>query len=272
MSMAERYFQNVPIKKTHAPKRWGVWLLIPLLGGCIVLSVLAFKWRSTLTIQRVVVEGLRALTAQQIFSLASISLKSPMYETDLSAIQQRIAAHPFVSGVTITRRLPDALRIQIDERVPVASLNAGGMVYIDAERVALPVVQSSLKFDLPIISNVTGLGQMKFGEVVPSAELGEAIHILQTALDIDTSLYHFISEINMNSGGDVIMYSIDVGVPIMLGRGDVGRKLVTLQSFWTNFVRTQDAGKLKYIDLRYNDQVVVKWTQQTEHSSSKASL
>lgn len=272
MNMPEQHIQNVPIKKTHAPRRWGVWLLIPLLVGCIVLSVLAFKWRSTLTIQRVVVEGSRVLTAQQIFSLAKISMKSSMYETDLSVIQRRIAAHPFINTVTITRRLPDALRIRIDERVPIASLNASGMMYVDAGRVALPMVQSPVKFDLPIISNVNGIGQLKFGEVVPSAELGEAIHILQTALEIDTSLYHFISEINMNNGGDVILYSIDVGVPIMLGRGEVGRKLVTLQSFWTNFVRTQDAGKLKYIDLRYNDQVVVKWNQQTEHSSIKASL
>jgi len=272
MSTDEQHIQNIPMKKTRTPRRWGIWLLIPLLIVYILLYVLAFKWRETLTIQRVLVEGSRTLTAQQIFSLAKIPLKSSMVETDLSVIQARIMAHPFIRTVTVSRRLPDALRIRIDERMPIASLNAGKMMYVDAGRVALPAVQSQVKFDLPIISNVSGLGQPKFGETIASTELIEAIGILNTASEIDSSLYHFISEVNMNDGGDIILYSVDVGVPIMLGRGDVGRKLITLQSFWTNFVKTQDAEKLKYIDLRYDDQVVVKWNQQTERTAIKASL
>ena len=80
-----------------------------------------------------------------------------------------------------------------------------------------------------------------------------------------------ISEINMNSGSDIILYSSDVGVPIILGRGDVTRKLLMLENFWNDFVATNDVEKLRYIDLRFEDQVVVKWLHQPDHQTKKLS-
>jgi len=76
----------------------------------------------------------------------------------------------------------------------------------------------------------------------------------------------------MNHGGDITLFSVDAGAPIILGRGGVAKKLYLLQSFWSNVVRTRGVEELQSIDLRYDDQVVVRWVQQADKPPSRVSL
>jgi hypothetical protein len=76
----------------------------------------------------------------------------------------------------------------------------------------------------------------------------------------------------MNHGGDITLFSVDAGAPIIFGRGDAARKLYLLQTFWRNVVKVQGPEKLQSIDLRFEDQVVAKWNQQTDKPASKVSL
>ena len=53
---------------------------------------------------------------------------------------------------------------------------------------------------------------------------------------------------------------------------NIPKKLLMFETFWTNFVNSGDAQKLKYIDLRFDDQVVVRWLQPSESQSKKVTL
>lgn len=265
--------ENIPVSAPQAKrKRLGMIVLIPLIASLIVLGVFAMQWREGLKIQRVVVDGARTLTANEIFALAGSPSKAGMYSVDLHDIQRRIGRHPFIKDVCVTRQYPKMLRIDIEEREPVASFNAGQLLYLDAEGVVLPGVAGPRKFDLPLISGIAGLERAEVGKRLENAEVFEALSVVRAAQDLDTAMYHLISEVNMGNGNDMVLYSSDVGVPIILGRGEVGRKLVTLETFWKNFVGTSDVEKIKYIDLRYDEQVVVRWNQQAEARSRKISL
>lgn len=265
--------ENVPVSAPQAKrKRLGMIVMIPLLVSIIVLEVFSMQWRDGLKIQRVVVDGARTLTANEIFSLAGSPSKAGMYTVDLYDIQRRISRHPFIREVCVTRQYPKMLRINVEEREPVASFNAGQLMYIDAEGVVLPGVAGPRKFDLPLISGIAGLDHAEIGKTLENAEVFEALSVFREVQELDSAMYHLISEVNMGNGNDMVLYSSDVGVPVILGRGDVGRKLVTLKTFWKNFVGTADVEKLKYIDLRYDEQVVVRWNQQGDARSRKISL
>ena len=99
------------------------------------------------------------------------------------------------------------------------------------------------------------------GKVFAAKEMAEALGILKAAQAVDTTMYHFISEVDMQNGRDIILYSSDVVIQIFLGRGEIPKKLVTLHSFWGTVAKTADADRIKSLDLRYDDQVVVKWNQ-----------
>lgn len=246
--------------------------MIPLVLGMITLCSLSWEWKDTLKIEHIVVEGAHVLTGSQITTLAGVEPKSPMQSVDLFNVQRRILGQPFVKDVSVNREYPDRLRIRIVEREPIAMVNDGQLRYVDAGGMLLPHLQSMVKLDLPVISGINGIQKMQAGQTIPNVDLSQAIELLQTAQAIDTSIYHFISEINMNGGKDIILYSSDVGVPIIIGRGDVGRKLVMLRTFWNNFIKSGNTEKMHYIDLRFDDQVVVKWQSETQPTRTKASL
>ena len=195
-----------------------------------------------------------------------------MYQMNIFDVRKRVESQPFVKSVRVNRQVPDALRIEVVEREPIASLSGGQLQYIDAEGVLLPYIQSPVRFDLPMISGINGTQNVPPGKVIASNELIQAIEILQTALAIDSTVYHLISEVKMNDNSDIILYSAEGGVPIILGKGEIGKKLVTLQTFWNNFVKNGDADKLRYIDLRFDGQVVVKWNHETDNKPTKYSL
>lgn len=255
-----------------AQERRGWWLLIPLIAVMVAIFACSLNWKKSMKLRHVEVEGLHALTAQEVVALTRVPVNSLLFDVDLAAAQQQIAVNPFVKSASVTRQYPDVLRISIQEREPIATVNGGQVWYIDASGVLIPFRQSALKLDLPIISGVSGAQSLKAGGVVADKEIAAALEILHEARRIDSSLYHFISEINMNHGGDITLFSVDAGAPIIFGRGGAARKLYLLQTFWQQIVKAQGAEKLQLIDLRFEDQVVVKWAQQTEKGSSKVSL
>jgi len=56
---------------------------------------------------------------------------------------------------------------------------------------------------------------------------------------------------------------------VLFGRGDVAGKMVKLDAFWNEFVHERGAQELQYIDLRFDDQVVVRWNEAKEFASHR---
>ncbi len=266
--MIQENRQRIGSDEKHGPKRWGIWLFILLFVGILAVFVFSIEWREGLKIQRVIINGSYILRAQDVYALANVPKSSVMYDVNILDVQKRITVHPYVKEVHVYRQLPDELRIDIVERSPIASLNGKEFRYVDGEGVLLPYIQSPVRFDLPMISGIDGLDKCVPGKPVGNEDVYQAIQILQTALFIDSTVYHMVSEIKMNHGGDIMMYSSEGGVPIMLGQGDVAKKLVTFQTFWNNFIKTDDPERLKYVDLRFDGQVVVKWNKEQGNSGA----
>ena len=250
--------------------RLGIWLLMPLMVAYLVVFIMSYEWKDTLKIERVVVEGARILSAKQVVAKTEIYAQSPLYETDIYAVRERLQGDPMIKGVTVSRELPGTLLIAVMEREPLAALSNDQILYVDAEGVLLPHVESTVQFDLPFISGVDSLGGAKIGQALNQPDIYQAIDVLENARSL--GIYHSISELNMNHGGDIVLNSTDGGIPVILGRGNFPRKLEMLRSFWSNFVNQGNVDQMRYVDLRFEDQVVVKWNQQPEPSAAKAAL
>lgn len=269
--MGDRMLNN-GLSQKPVRKRWGLILMLPLLVGMFAFFILAMEWRGSLRIQRVVVKGFNTITAKEIANLAKVPTKTYIYTANLYDIQGRILRQSFIKSVQVNRQFPNKLSIEIVERIPVVSINCGQLCYIDADGVLFTSSATQKGFDIPLVSGISGAQTANIGKIFFSKEIFEAIEICQTAQLLDTALYHLISEINMNNGGDIILYTSDVGMPIMLGRKDIEKKLAMLENFWLNVAGTPDADKLHYIDLRFEDQVIVKQAAQQKRQEKKYSL
>jgi cell division protein FtsQ len=233
--------------------------------GVLVLLVLAGIigaqiWKRDLKVAGVRTEGNRILSSLDLQRLANVPVGVRLFDLDLAAIEKRVEKSPFVREAAVQRDLPDRIAIQIEERAPIAALSGGRLLYVDAEGMVLPPVRSEYVFDLPVITGAVQEQECTPGRRVTGKSLQDALQLLRVALELDENLYRRISEVSIRDNGDLVAYTVEFGVPVVFGRGDLAMKLATLESFWNSVVSSRGAHELASIDVRFADQVVVRWT------------
>lgn len=243
----------------RTPKKILVGFVL-LLGLTLSLVIGANSWKSGLVVSKVVVVGARVVDPNEIVQLAHVKPGSKMYDLDLMIIQKDVVSHYFLKDAVVERDLPSTLKITVVERTPIAMINGNELLYLDAEGVVLPHSISNELFDLPMISNLPSGLKVVPGAVIQIPDVTEALSILSTARLVNKELYHLISEVRLRDSGDLIFYTADGGVPVLFGHGDPAGKLLRFEAFWNDVVKGRGVRDLRYVDLRYEDQVVVKWT------------
>ena len=239
-----------------------------LLTLAMVLVFGANAWKSSLVVKEVRVTGNRVVDTNEILQLSHVKRGEKMYDLDLMVIQKDVASHYFLKDVTVERDLPSTLKISVVERSPLAMINNADLLYIDPEGVVLPHSISRELFDLPVISNIPAAVKVAVGTTLHNADVLEALDILSTAKLVNKELYYLLSEVRLRNGGDLVLYTAEGGVPVLFGRGNSASKLVRLEAFWNTIVRERGTASLQYIDLRFNDQIVVRWNDNNKKSRS----
>jgi len=110
-------------------RRWVWWR--PILAVVLVLALVAggvwlVYFSTVLTVQRVDVRGLDRLDEQQVLNAAQVPNGEQLARLDLAAITARVQALAPVRSADVTREWPDAVRIDVEERVAVAVVEIGG--------------------------------------------------------------------------------------------------------------------------------------------------
>lgn len=236
-------------------------LLAALSVSILACAFYANAWKSERRVERVVVEGTRILSAEELVALADVPLHARLFELDLYAIAQRVAQHHYVKDVAVHRDLPDRIRIVVREREPVAVLARGSLPLVDADGYVLPPVRSPQIFDLPIISVSAKPQECVPGKRTTNGNVLLALDLLALARSVDPDVYRNISEIGGDRTSGFVLHTAEWGVPVLLGTDRFGQKLVIFSAFWKNVAARNGADGLEYIDLRFTDQVVVRWNR-----------
>lgn len=136
-------------------RRWLAWRYV-VAGAVVALLVGGAVWlvyfSSFLSVQGVEVEGLDRLPTAQVVRAAAVPEGEPLATTDLDRIQARVEALAGVRSADVSRKWPDTVLIDVDEREAVAvveiagrlrGMDADGVVFEDyAKAPDLPRVQT----------------------------------------------------------------------------------------------------------------------------------
>ncbi|MFN0157755.1 MAG: cell division protein FtsQ/DivIB [Bacteroidota bacterium] len=234
-------------------------LLLLLVVGILAVALRANMWKSDLRILDVGVEGNKILTEKEVKTLAGIDINQKLFDVDLYTARTRIEKNSFVSEAAVTRDVPNRICISVVERVPVAIVIGEQMLYLDSEGFVLPPTGSEHMFDLPVLTGWPKNSALVPGKQTTNPQIREALALLFLAKEMNEELYHRISEVHRETSGDIVLYTAELGVPVMVGKGDIIRKMAKFDAFWTEFVSQHGASELQYVDLRFEDQVVVRW-------------
>jgi cell division septal protein FtsQ len=219
----------------------------------VVLFFVANKWRFDLNVEKIEVDGNRLLAAENIIKQSGVKVNSGLYDFDLKEIENNVNRISYVKTAIIQRELPSTLSIKIIEREPIALISSGALYYIDSDKKMMQYNYYKEILDLPIITGV------KLDSSNTSPVLDTVINILITLKKDYADLYNQISEISVKNKNQIIIYSNNNCVPILIGSEDIMHKLENLNYFWKDFAIYENLKNIEFIDVRYNDQVVVKW-------------
>lgn len=176
-------------------------LVVIIIGG-----IIAFLLSSFFNIKSITVTGNEKITSEEIISLSNIKLEENTFKVSNSKVGQAIKANAYIESVTVKRKLPDGIEIQVTERKPAYMLTLGNAyVYVNTQGYLLEV--STTKLDLPIITGIsTKEEEIQEGNRLCTEDLqrlNSVIQIMDSARSNDIA--KLITKINISDKQDYVL-------------------------------------------------------------------
>ncbi|NNF14054.1 MAG: FtsQ-type POTRA domain-containing protein [Gemmatimonadetes bacterium] len=176
---------------------------------------------------------------------------------DTEVWRERLERHPLVLSAEVRRRLPNGLRVTVEERTPVALAATPTLEPLDAAGHRLPIDPTRFGLDLPIIaaSRMPPEGASVFPEEV--RVLAAEIEHLRRA---DEELVRRISTLTLQDDGSLSLRLISPDVSLLVRPGTSLGRLREAEAALTDAIRRTPGDIPDVVDLRFADQVVVRRT------------
>jgi cell division septal protein FtsQ len=252
--------------------------VIGIIAAAIIFSGL---WKDKSTVKKVELYGNTTLSKEEIFDFAKLSDSTISANSlTLDMIESRIAKHPNIKKVNVTRE-SGTIKIEISEKNPFAIVtNSKEMFLVDDQLTMYPFKKEQKDIDLPVVSGLSAQMDMtNFGKN-DLANLKIAQYVIASTIKLNRSLYHYISEVSFLDTNGINIITSDDAVPIYMVdytslhgtdgkdvshdisnpvlKKDINRKLVYLNNFLKQVRVYKTSNSFAYIDMRYNDMIVVK--------------
>lgn len=228
-----------------SPKRVPRWKLALIASGLVVVA--ASPWWGLLIlrrldffhVRRIEIVGGRYIVQSDIVTLLHVDTLASVWDPT-GPLVARIARQPQVERVTIHRKLPGTLVVDITENLPVALVPStrGLLSAYDARGVQLPIDLARIPVDAPVLCR-------------PDPALLRLLGSVRAALPI---LYGRISEVCPEKGGEFLFTLDELPVRTMadvtvdeLNQVDPVERDLAARSI-----------KATELDLRFKDQVIAK--------------
>jgi hypothetical protein len=207
-------------------------------------------------VRDVEVRGLRYLEEAEVVALLELVPETSVW-SDKAPWHDRVAAHPLVKDVRVSRRLPDGLLLVVSERVPIALAPTPTLEPLDVEGRRLPLDPAEYRLDLPVI--LTARRPPRGARHFP-AEVRRLAAEVEHLMASDTTFLQLVSSVSWNGAGAVAVRWTEPEVEFLLPpRASPARLREALGALADAAARTRD-GMPDVIDLRFADQVVVRRT------------
>jgi cell division protein FtsQ len=243
--------------RAKRPRRGPASRLLPIIQtvGLVLAGVLAviFGARVLLTsehlsVQRVEVRGNHFLSEGEVRELLGPAVGVSILKVDIGALTKRLLASPWVADATVARSLPNAIRVTVRERIPLALAELERLYLMDAEGDIIDIYGPRTgAFDLPIVRGLGGTTDdarrdraQRAGALL--ADLGDL------ALEV--------SEVFVEPSGDLRVILKGGGEAILLGPPPCRQRLLTFLGIRRDL--SEKVPDADYFDLRFRGRIYAR--------------
>jgi cell division protein FtsQ len=158
----------------------------------------------------------------EVAALAGVAVGDRLLGIDTDAVAGRIASHPWVQSVHVSRRLPGCLVIDVTERKAAAVAALSGLYLVDDSGRPFKRATMEEADGLPVL---TGIDRERFAQMreVSEAAFREALALLREYRQRPAR--PAVGEISIDPAFGFSVLLLEGGAEIRLGRGDYGKKL-----------------------------------------------
>lgn len=251
--------------RTKSLVRWSLVGCAAVITGLYVRSV----WRSSLqsnpqfAVSHFEFQTNGGISAKEAAATAGLRTDMNVMDVDLTQVRERLLALPRVKAVNVTRRLPDQLAIEMEERLPVAWLTsvAHGIdqksrLFVDRDGVAIKCDEVLREYlTLPVI-NAADQPVITLGREVASPALKEALALLEQIRTRDWSVPCSVSRIDIPNSW-TLTAEMESGAIFTFRPGDLDRQMDRLEFI---LAKTRSAGRsVASINLQMQRNVPVRF-------------
>ena len=208
-----------------------------------------------LQVTRIQVNGCQHLDPQAVIQQAGIPSGTNILSLDLDAVRKRLTQHPWIAAAAISREIPDRIRIEIEERKPVALVKGHQFYLADQQGACFARAVPSEHTGLPII---TGFDP---GTLDSGCNLPREFTVLLENLFLETQLklpWRLISEIRWNRNTGLSFFTARGGIQVDLGSEDYGIRIAKLEKVLRYLEKKGLQSQLRGIDLSHGNRVFVR--------------
>ena len=153
--------------------------LVALAFACWGAYRVMFTKNERFVMRRIKLEGLESKRTDALIKYLKLKLyKDNLFDIDIAAIRRKIEKISYIKNASVCRVLPDTLKINVTQRVPIAYLFRYGAKWVIDEDAVIMNKKYCMKFkySLPVITGFK-YRRLKSGEKIPG--LKQAIDLIK---------------------------------------------------------------------------------------------
>lgn len=208
-------------------------------------------------VRRVEVRGVRYLAPHEVLEKSGITRKSSVFD-DPEPWRNSLMEHPLVAEAVIEREFPGTVVLQVTEVEPVALVRTPELHPVDAEARVLPIDPAAADLDLPVVRALSAVGAD--GRLSDRLAV-EMVRVIGRIRRQTPALAARVSEVDAAPGGGLRLLLREPSTAEVLLPADFGGdRLDQLRLTLADLVARREIARIRRIDVRFRDQVVVSLT------------
>jgi cell division protein FtsQ len=256
--------KRIPARRSTLPKKTAnglMWAAVSAATLCVIGLAAAWlyrygerSWRFRVqSSDNIEVIGMHNVTKAQIMEVMGADIGRNIFFIPLAQQKALLEQIPWVESASVMRFVPDRLKVEVQERTPVAFARVGPRIALIDAGGTLMELPPKHKYSFPVI-----LGMNPGEPLSTRAPRMKAYDALVQDLDSGGSRYsQDLSEVDLSDLEDVKVRVNDPAGDVLVHLGSANYLL--RYKIYVTHVREwrQQFQKLESVDLRYDNQIVV---------------
>ena len=213
-----------------------------------ISSYLLKKWydeTKMFDLKKIIVKNDYLISKGEIIELSKLKRGTRVFNIDIEKVEIDISKSKYINSASIEIIYPATIVINVSEEKPLAyCLDKNRLKFVDEKGNIMGNVNPYRAVNLPII--------------LDERYSDEIIELLNESKAVSEFVYHKISEISYKKSIGVILTLTQSSTKVIIGRDDFDKKILVLENFLRDRNNNIAFNKTEYIDLRFQNQVIVK--------------